>query len=132
MAAEGVGTYRPKMSALWWTRNRRYALYFFRELTGLVMAIWLFVLLWAFLRLPGGGYAEARAFLASPAFTLFSAVVLGFSLLHSVTWFLLVGWVGFPSRGGKGILAGPKVVAPFIALWVVTSFLVWLLLFRGV
>ncbi len=127
---EAPRMYRSRIGPLWWTRNRRYFLYFWRELTGPVMAAWLFVLLWGLVGVARGNPSAARVLVASPGFLTLSAVALAFSLLHSITWPVLLGWVGMPAPGGK-LATGPKVAIPFVVLWIIASLLLWFLLFRG-
>ncbi len=127
-------SYKSPMSALWFLRNRRYTLFMVREFTGLVMAVWLFILLWVMLQGRLGGqsaYQAAATVLQAPWFTLFTLVTLFFSLFHSFSWFTLTGWVGLPAPGGKGLLTGPRVVAANVIGWALVSFLTWYLLFRG-
>lgn len=126
--------YRPHMGPGWFLRSRRYFLYMLRELTGLVMAIYLFILLWVLLQGRLGGraaYEAALPILHSPGFVTFSLVVLFFSLFHTFSFFALSGWVGVPAPGGKGIVTGPKLVVAFLVLWFILTYLAWYLLFRG-
>jgi fumarate reductase subunit C len=45
-ASRATKTYRPAMSAGWWTRKRHYFLYMVREFTALPLALWLLWLLY--------------------------------------------------------------------------------------
>ena len=73
--------FEPTPSPLWWTKNPRYLIYFLRELTGPVIALYA---LW-FL---GGAMADQTlAFTHGTSFRFMSGVGLFASIFHTLTWF---------------------------------------------
>jgi fumarate reductase subunit C len=88
---ETTRVYRRRMSAGWWTRNRHYFLYTVREFTALPLALWL---LWLLVEIKQAGDGPGRyAPHSSPAFVVFSVIVLLFALYHSVTFLSLSGLI---------------------------------------
>ena len=109
--------YKAEMPRGWWLCKRHYFLYMVREFTALPLALWL---LWFLVEVqrasngPNGYYPHS-----SPGFVVFSVIVLGFALYHSVTFLRLFGVVthikGVPSR---------VIVLSLFALWLVASVVV--------
>ena len=73
----------------WWTRRRHYFTYILREFTAAPMALWLLWFLVEVQRAQKGaaGYVPH----SSTGFVIFSVIVLGFALYHSVTFLSLAG-----------------------------------------
>jgi fumarate reductase subunit C len=110
--------YRPQMALGWWLRQRHYFLYIVREFTALPMALWLLWLLFEIQRAsrgPTSFYATA-----SPAFIVFSVIVLGFALYHSYTFLSLAGVIINIKLLGKPIPSRLIVLSQF-GLWFVAS-----------
>jgi fumarate reductase subunit C len=124
--------YVPHRSAFWWTRNPRYILFQFRELSSVFVVAYAFLVLWQLWSLRGGEDAYA-AFLEvwySRPMVILNVIILGFAVLHSVTWFALTTKVPlFRIRGRPP--PGAPVVGAFLALWIALSFLVVKLLYGG-
>lgn len=73
------------MSPFWWLSNIRYLLYFLREFSGPVIAIYAayFLIRW---------YLDpSLLFLKNTGFQVLSWIVLAFSILHTITWFIVTG-----------------------------------------
>lgn len=106
--------YKPEMPRAWWLRQRHYFLYMVREFTALPLALWLLWFLVEIQRASNGpkGYHPH----SSPAFVVFSVIVMGFAVYHSSTFLRLFGVVthirGVPSR---------VIVLSQFALWLVAS-----------
>ena len=78
-----------RMPATWWTRTRHYFLYIVREFTAVPLALWL---LWLLVEIKRAGDGPTRySPHSSTAFVVFSVIVLGFALYHSVTFLTLSG-----------------------------------------
>lgn len=82
-----------KRRAGWWTHNRRYALFMFREAGGSLSALYGIILLGLLIMYNQGAsaYANYLAFLETPAMLAVQAVILFFVLAHAITWFFLIG-----------------------------------------
>lgn len=120
--------YKPKVPPGWWLRQRHYFLYIVREFTALPLALWLLWLLYEIQRAsqgPKNFYASA-----SPAFIVFSVVVLGFALYHSITFLSLTGVIinikildrKIPSRLITGAMFGFWAVASIVVGAVLIGF----------
>ena len=115
------------MPADWWRRNRRYFLYMVREFTALPLALWLLWLLVEIKRAQDGPSRYAPH--SSLAFVVFSVIVLGFALYHSVTFLSLSGLIiriklldkTVPSRVVSlamfGLWALASLVVGFVLIW---------------
>jgi fumarate reductase subunit C len=120
-------TYRWSMPANWWTRKRHYLMYMVREFTALPLALWL---LWFLVEIKRAGNGAATyAPHSSPAFVVFSVIVLLFALYHSITFLSLAGVIihvklmnrPVPSRlivlSQFGLWALASVVVGFVLIW---------------
>jgi fumarate reductase subunit C len=102
----------------WWLRQRHYFLYIVREFTAVPLALWLLWLLYEIQRAstgPKGYYAPS-----SPAFVVFSVIVLGFALYHSYTFLSLAGVIINIKLLDKPIPSRVIVLSQFAA-WLVAS-----------
>jgi fumarate reductase subunit C len=113
-------------SGTWFLERWPYRLFVLRELSTVVVAAYLVVLL----LLAGSVYEGAEAFgdfvsmLQSPAFVVFHVVAMLFALLHSVTWFQAVP-KGLPLRRGEERVAPALLIgANYVAMAVVTAVVV--------
>ncbi len=124
-------TYEYKQSKTWWLGNRRYALYMVRELSGFAVALYGFMFLAQLFALTQGpiAYASLLRVLLSPAGILLSAILLGFAVFHSLTWFDLTAKVQPPKLKGKPV---PRklVVAGNIIIWLFISYFAVVFIFR--
>jgi fumarate reductase subunit C len=113
--------YRPAMPRGWWLRQRHYFLYIVREFTALPLALWLLWLLVEIQRASNGpkGYAPH----GSAAFVVFSVIVLGFALYHSITFLSLAGVIINVKLMGKPVPSRLIVLSQF-GLWFVASVVV--------
>ena len=116
-----------RISPTWWARNRHYFFYVVREFTALPLALWLLWLLFEIRRAHDGpqGYYPP----SSPAFVVFSVIVLLFALYHSVTFLSLAGTIlhfkvldrPVPSRvivlTQFGMWAAASAVVAFVLIW---------------
>lgn len=130
--AEGQGgglkhPYPWRMRAGWWTGNRHYFWYVVREFTALPLALWL---LWLLYDIRQAGVRPVNFHPpTSPAFVVFSVIVLLFSLYHSVTFLSLSGLIirvkvldrPVPSRvitvAMFGAWAAASVAITFVLVW---------------
>lgn len=130
MAAE-PRTYRPKVPATWWLRNRRYFGYMMRELSSLFVLVYALLFLGQLLLVgDAAAYASYRAVLQSPLFLGFAALTLGFVLYHAVTWWSLNANVLQVRVRGR-LLPPPLLFAGGMVAWILVSVIAYLLLFRG-
>ena len=126
MATETVRKpYIRHRSPWWWTKNPRYLLFQFRELSGAFVVLYAFLALWQLWALRGGedAYYSFLVMWYSRPMMVLNAVVLGFAVLHSVTWFALTAKVPlFRIRGRPP----PSwfVIAANLAIWVALSVLI--------
>ena len=110
--------FKPQMARGWWLRQRHYFLYIVREFTAVPLALWLLWLLYEIQRASTGpkGYYPP----SSPAFVVFSVIVLGFALYHSYTFLSLAGVIINIKLFDKPIPSRVIVLSQFAA-WFVAS-----------
>jgi len=132
MATTVRKAYVPRRSALWWTKNPRYLLFQFRELSGAFVVAYAFLVLWQLWALRGGPDAY-DAFLQvwySRPMVVLNVIILAFAVLHTVTWFSLTAKVPlFRIRGHPPPSA--VVIGANVVIWIVLSFLVVRVIFGG-
>ncbi|MEE9236701.1 MAG: hypothetical protein V3U52_02785 [Thermoplasmata archaeon] len=132
MTEKKTATYVRKMPASWWLRNPRYLAYMLRELSSIFVLVYaLLFLLQIFLLRDRSAYDAYLAIIESPIFIAFAAVALAFAAYHGVTWWRLTSKVLQISFRGKTV---PPALVFFgaILVWAVVSFIVYILIFRGV
>jgi fumarate reductase subunit C len=149
-------TYRQPVSRLWWLKKRTYVLFVLRELSSVFVA-WFSVFLMMMVFAIGRGEESYQKFLdwaASPVIVVINVVALAFSLLHTVTWFILTPqamvvrgpwarqvramkevpvagqWVPAATvvRVGGRLPAGVVIASQYAGLIVVSAFITWLVL----
>jgi fumarate reductase subunit C len=148
-------TYRQPVSRLWWLKKRTYLLFVMRELSSVFVA-WFAVFLMVLVFAIGRGEASYQRFLdwaASPVVVVVNVVALAFSVLHTVTWFVLTPqamvvrfrgrqvramkevrvagqWVPAATvvRVGGRLPAGVVIASQYAGLVVVSAFIAWLVL----
>jgi fumarate reductase subunit C len=113
--------YRWRMPADWWVRKRHYIGYMLREFSAAPMALWMLWLLVEIRRVASGSAHYAPH--SSAAFVIFSVVVLGFSIYHSVTFLSLAGTILHFKVGDRPVSSRLIVLAMF-AQWLVASVVV--------
>ena len=149
-------TYRQPVSRLWWLKKRTYFLFVMRELSSVFVA-WFAVFLMMMVYAIGRGEESYQKFFdwaASPVIVVINVVALAFSLLHTVTWFVLTPqamvvrgpwarqvramkevnvagrWVPAATavRVGGRVPAGVVIASQYVGLAVVSAFITWLVL----
>jgi succinate dehydrogenase subunit C len=149
-------TYRQPVSRLWWLKKRTYVLFVLRELSSVFVA-WFAVFLMMLVFAIGSGEESYQNFLdwaASRVIVVINVVALAFSLLHTVTWFILTPqamvvrgpgsrqvrtmkevrvagqWVPAATvvRVGGRLPAGVVIASQYAGLIVVSAFITWLVL----
>ena len=93
--ARRPGLYYPKLPATWWLKRPGYVRFMIREVTSVLIAAFLVVLLMTLCR-AAQGPAAYQAFvdaLRGPRWILFHVVALLFAIYHSVTWLKVIGIV---------------------------------------
>jgi fumarate reductase subunit C len=120
-ASSATKTYRPAMSAGWWTRKRHYFLYMVREFTALPLALWLLWLLYEIYRAGRGPAAFYPP--SSIAFVVFSVICLAFALYHSFTFLSLAGVILHFKVLDKPVPSRLIVLSQFGA-WLVASIVI--------
>ncbi|MCJ2520388.1 MAG: hypothetical protein LN412_05500 [Candidatus Thermoplasmatota archaeon] len=132
MTEKKTATYVQKMPASWWLRNPRYLAYMLRELSSIFILVYILTFLVQILLLRDrNAYDAFLAIVESPFFVAFTAVAFAFAVYHGVTWWGLTSKVLQISFRGKTVPPA-LVLLGAIMMWAVVSFLVYLLLFRGV
>ncbi len=117
--------YRWRMPANWWTRNSRYFMYVVREFTSLPLALWL---LWLVYDIRQAGVRPVNFHpVTSPAFVVFSVIVLLFALYHSFTFLSLAGVIIHVKMLDRPVPSRLIVLSQF-ALWALASVVVGLVL----
>jgi fumarate reductase subunit C len=124
--------YVRRRSPWWWTKNPRYVLFQFRELSGAFVVLYAFLVLWQLWALRGGedSYYAFLVFWYSRPMMILNAVILGFVVLHTVTWFVLTTKVPLFRIRGRPPPA-PLVVGANVAIWIAVSVLIVKLLYGG-
>ena len=124
-------TYKPKLSATWWLKNRRYFLFMMRELSSVFIAAFVFVFLYQLFALSKGpeAYDRFRSQLTEPLFAVFYVVAFVFSLYHTITWLGVMGRVQVVKIGAFTV--PPKLVTAgaFVGFFAVSAALGYLFLF---
>ena len=116
------------MPATWWLQKGNYLIFMLRELSSVFVAlscVWLVLLLDAVRKGPAAYQALLEELHSSAALVL-SVLALAFTLLHTVTFFLLAGKV-IVVQLGEDRVPGGLISAAHFALWFVLSgAIVWL------
>ena len=109
--------------------TRAYLLFMLRELSSVVVALFLVFYLVQIARLSSGqgAYDAFVASLRSPASVLFHLVALASALYHAVTWWQLNGVVMVVRLGGSAVPPQRLVLGGY-ALWAIASIAVCLFL----
>ena len=115
----------------WYFRHPRYLRYMSREVTCLFIGGFALLLLCALERLSEGraAYESFVAAITGPWSALALAVVLGFALHNTTSWFNVTP-KAMPVQVGESFLPGRVIVIAHYAAWLIASLLV--LYFAGV
>ena len=110
---------RKKLGPGWWLSNRHYTMYMLREITSFFVAAYSILYIYQIVLLANspGSYARYLDVLKSPLMIGFSIIILGFTLYHALTWFMLIGRI-------QPIKLGSFTTTPVQALIINTVLLV--------
>lgn len=113
------------VSNTWWLKRWPYRIFMLRELSAVLLAAYVVLLLVLVTKVHDGvaAFQDYRDLLQSPVLIAFHVVALLFALLHTVTWFQAVP-KGLPLRRGE------ERVPP--ALLIGANYLAWLVVTVGV
>jgi len=120
--------YKPKVRLLWWLSRRSYLLFVLRELSSVFVA-WTVVYLLLLVRAVSQGEAEYERFLhraASPWLVVLNVVALAFVLFHAITFVNLTPQAMVLRVRGRRVPGRLLAVSLYLALFVVSAFLAWL------
>lgn len=110
--------YSQKISRFWWTKNPRTILYFIREATGIVIALYFISYIFAAWEYGSFRYNDYPKDFGVMAFFGFIAAV-----IHTLTWFWVTAKITPFSRS---LFAHVTIFLFLIALWVgVSAFLIF-------
>ncbi|HEX9596271.1 MAG TPA: hypothetical protein VF982_05275 [Anaerolineales bacterium] len=120
------------MPVTWWLKRKPYLVFMLRELSSVFVAIYVVWFLLLLRKLSEGpeAYAAFLEGLRSPLAILYHFVALGFALLHTITWFNLTPQAMPIRRGEERVPASMIILPNYIAWFVVSAVLVWIVL-RG-
>ena len=123
--------YVEKNNNFWWLTNRRYFTYAMREISGLVMSLYVLISIYEISQLTSGSssFIDFRLLAASPLMFMFSVIALAFTLLHTITWFELTGKIQkdqVPKISGKSPPIFALVIVNMLILFA-ASYLIYFL-----
>lgn len=115
----------PSKSPTWWLRNFKYFLFMMREMSSVIIALFLLLYLYELFLLskgpePHGAFQEL---LRTPWFILFYVVAFVFALYHSITWFGAVGRIQVVRMRALTIPSALVTTSAFLG-WVVVSVII--------
>jgi len=123
--------YVRKMPATWWLQRPAYTKFIARELSSLFCAGYAVLLVVMVARSrDAGAFAELWAMLKSPVSIFLHLLVLGFSLLNTITTFLLAPSV-LVIRRGEDRVSGSLISGAHFAAWAVVSAVVLIVVLRS-
>ena len=122
--------YRKRVSTYWWLQRWEYLRFVLREISSVFIA-WFVVLtlmqIYSASRGPNA-YADFLEFLKNPCVLALNIISFFFVVYHSITWFNLSAHAMSIRVGGKKIpgfmISGPN----FVAWFVISAVIAWLLL----
>ncbi len=84
---------RKKLGPGWWLGNRHYTMYMLREITSFFVAAYSILYIYQIVLLANspGSYTRYLDVLKNPLMIGFNIIILGFTLYHALTWFMLIG-----------------------------------------
>ncbi len=116
---------RPVARTTWWLSKGRYVRYMAREVSSLLIAIYLMVLIIGLMRLSQGpaAWQEYMESLASPVAVLFHLIAFGFTTYHATCWFNVTPKaMRIPS--GDDFVPGRLIILAHYAIWGVVSLII--------
>jgi fumarate reductase subunit C len=124
--------YRPRVSTYWWLWQWGYLKFILRELSSVLVAYFVVLILLQLRALSHGpeAYAAFQAWLKTPLVIALNGVALLFVLFHTVTWFNLAPRAMAVRLRGKRVPDLLIVGANYVAWLVVSVAVAWLIL-RG-
>jgi len=124
--------YRKRVSTYWWLQRWEYLRFVLREISSVFIAIFVVETLFQIYALSRGpeAYAIFLSVLKNPFIFALNIISFLFVVFHSITWFNLSARAMSIRVGGKKVpgfmISGPN----FVAWFVISGFIAWLLL-RG-
>ena len=122
--------YRRPVSVWWWLKKPTYVLFVLRELSSVFIA-WLVAFLVVMVFSIGRGVSSYQHFMdwADSAWVVvINVIAFGFVVLQTVTWFVLTPKAVVLRVRGRGVPARGIIAAEYVALAVVSAFVLWLVL----
>jgi len=129
MSEANYPTFKRKQSIFWWTKNRRYIAYFFRELTGLFIFTYALFFVYQLYQLHFNEviYSTYISKMTTPTFVILNVVFLLFSVYHSLTWFQLTAKV-LPLKIQNKPIDTKIIGLASLALWGIFSYIVFIIM----
>jgi fumarate reductase subunit C len=122
--------YRKRVSTYWWLQRWEYLRFVLREISSVFIAIFVVEMLFQIWTLSRGpeAYAVFLSVLKNPIVLALNVISLFFVVFHSITWFNLSARAMSIRVGGKKVpgflISGPN----FVAWFVISAVIAWLLL----
>ena len=119
---------RPKS---WWLLNKRYTMYMLRELTAIPLLGFALLCLYQLIKLSSGqsSYDAILNSMSSPIWIAINGFILVASILHSITWILLMP-KGLPEFiAGIKVPPAPVLVGGFVT-WITVSAIIVIVCIR--
>lgn len=119
-------SFPPHISRLWWLKNIRYFIYFVREFSGVVIAGYMFYLMYLMIRLKFGLYKEGEIPMVNPfhyfgSFVPISFVAFIFALFHALTWLYVMAKIT-PVKIGRFLVPQKIMFGALLILWLGISY----------
>lgn len=116
---------RPVAGSTWWLRQRRYIHYMAREVSSILIGIYLMGLIVGLTRLSQGpeaweGYVDS---LSSPVALVFHLIAFAFTTYHATSWFNVTPKAMRIPRGDD-FVPGRIIIATHYAIWGVASLII--------
>lgn len=120
-------------SPMWWIVKPKYLAIFLRELSAFFILSYAILNVLSLIQLKSGeqSYSGFLQLVSSAPFSLFSVILLVFAVYHTVTWFVLSSRVFPPLRVGNRTVSRKAWTGSLIIVWIVSSYLVVVLVFGG-
>jgi len=122
--------YMPGISIFWWMKRKPYVLFILRELTSIVVAVYVLFTLYMVYTLNQGepAWQSLLACLETPLSITLHVVALAALLFHSFTWFWIAPTAVVLRIGGRRVPDG-VIIGMNLMMWAVLSLAIgWFLL----
>jgi fumarate reductase subunit C len=122
--------YRKRVSTYWWLQRWEYLRFVLREISSVFVAWFVLLTIVQLYAVSRGSdaYSEFLDFLKNPFVIAFNVISFLFVVFHSITWFNLSARAMSIRVGGKKVpgfmISGPN----FVAWFVISAVIAWLLL----